>query len=175
MEDAPVSILTKLFTDTRAQLVYFAAGAGGKGGPERTKAVDYEGAVKVFDAVEAVPGNEKPRVILISAIDCRNPDKLDEYPSYYTEEDKERSKKAHQAIGNYYKWKFAADRDLVGRTAFKWTILRPSSLTDEPGTGLVDIGKLHLSPSVSVSHRAMHLIIQLITYMSEGRRCTNTL
>ncbi|KIJ40997.1 hypothetical protein M422DRAFT_48792 [Sphaerobolus stellatus SS14] len=149
LEAAPVSELTKLFTDTRAQLVYFAAGAGGKGGPDRTKAVDYDGAVKVFDAVEAVPGSEKPRVILVSAIDCRNPDKLDQYPAHYNDEDKERSRKAHEAIGTYYKWKFEADKNLVGRSAFKWTILRPSGLTDGPGTGLVEIGRTHIGMTVS--------------------------
>ena len=80
LEDAPVSALTSLFT--HAKIVYFAAGAGGKGGPERTRAVDYEGAVKVFDAVEQMEG-ERPRVILVSALDVRDPDRLDEYPPHY--------------------------------------------------------------------------------------------
>ena len=52
-------------------VVVFSAGAGGKGGPERTKAVDYEGAVKVFDAIEGVEG-AKPRLVLVSAIDVRD-------------------------------------------------------------------------------------------------------
>jgi len=159
LEAASISEVSKLLQDTRADLVYFSAGAGGKGPPERTKAVDYDGAVKVFDAIEAVPGNEKPRLILVSAIDCRNPDKLDQYPAHYNEEDKERSKKAHEAIGRYYKWKFEADKNLVGRKTFKWTILRPSGLTDEPGTGLVEIGRTHISPTVSVSEYAVYFIL----------------
>ena len=69
LEDAPVADFAKAFAGH--DVVVFSAGAGGKGGPERTKAVDYEGAVKVFDAIEAVEG-DKPRLVLVSAIDVRN-------------------------------------------------------------------------------------------------------
>jgi len=143
LEDAPLSALTSLFT--RVNNVYFAAGAGGKGGPERMKTVDYEGAVKVFDAVERVEG-DKPHVILVGALDTRDPDKLDQYPLHYTDADKERSQKIHAAIGTYYKWKYEADKNLVARTAFKWTILRPGTLTDDAGTGKAEIGRTHLTP-----------------------------
>lgn len=64
---------------TGVDVVYFSAGAGGKGGEERTRKVDYEGAVKVFDAIEAVQG-DKPRLILVSAIDIRDPEKV---PAHY--------------------------------------------------------------------------------------------
>jgi hypothetical protein len=89
----------------------FAAGAGGKGGPERTKKVDYEGALKgastssrialsysfqmmemmlinlhdhslVFEAIKIASVN---RFLLISAVDCR--DRSQPPPSYYDEED----------------------------------------------------------------------------------------
>lgn len=59
--------------------MYFSAGAGGQGGEERTKKVDYEGAVKTFDAIEGVEG-PKPRLILVSAIDVRDPEKI---PAHY--------------------------------------------------------------------------------------------
>ncbi|KAF8574424.1 NAD(P)-binding protein [Ramaria rubella] len=157
LEDTPVSALTTLFT--RKQLVYFAAGAGGKGGAERTRAVDYEGAVKVFDAVEGVQG-DKPRVILVSAIDTRNPDKLEEYPAHYNEQDKEHSRKNHKLIGTYFKWKYEADKNLVARTTFHWTILRPGALTDSSGTGLVEIGRTHLTnpvPRDDVAATLFHL------------------
>ena len=77
LEDAPVEDFTKVFSG--AKVVVFSAGAGGKGGPERTKQVDYDGALKVFDAIENVVG-AKPRLIHLSAVDVRNPDK---YPSHY--------------------------------------------------------------------------------------------
>jgi hypothetical protein len=44
-------------------------------------------------------------------------------------------------IGTYAQAKLDADVDLVKRTAFDWFILRPGSLTDEPGTGKVVLGK----------------------------------
>lgn len=77
LEDAPASDFSKFFKNF--DLVYFAAGASGKGGEERTKKVDYEGAVKIFDAIEGVDG-PKPRLILVSAIDIRNPEKT---PAHY--------------------------------------------------------------------------------------------
>lgn len=45
LEESTTDQLAKVFEGARA--VLFTAGAGGKGGEERTKAVDYEGAVKV--------------------------------------------------------------------------------------------------------------------------------
>lgn len=77
LEDSPVSDFTKAFTGQ--DVVYFSAGAGARGGEERTKKVDYEGALKVFDAIEAVDG-PKPRLILVSAVDIRDPEKI---PAHY--------------------------------------------------------------------------------------------
>ena len=53
-------------------------------------------------------------------------------------------------IGEYMQAKYEADKDLVERTAFKWTILRPGYLTNEPGTGKAMIGKTPLAPLISV-------------------------
>ncbi|KAF9461358.1 hypothetical protein BDZ94DRAFT_1310628 [Collybia nuda] len=143
LEDAPVSAFSAAFEGQ--DVVYFSAGAGGKGGPERTKAVDYEGAVKVFDAIEGVSG-PKPRLILVSAIDVRNPERI---PSYYDEKDLAVSARMRAAMDAYMHWKYEADKNLANRTAFKWTILRPSTLTDGPGTDRATIGKAHLGAPVS--------------------------
>ena len=77
LEDDSAQDFAQIFKDH--DVVYFSAGAGGKGGAERTKAVDYLGALKVFDAVELVDG-PKPRVILVSAIDVRDESKI---PDHY--------------------------------------------------------------------------------------------
>jgi hypothetical protein len=77
LEDVSVPDLSKAFAGY--DVVYFSAGAGGKGGEERTKKVDYEGAVKVFDAIEGTSG-VKPRLILVSALDIRDPEKI---PAHY--------------------------------------------------------------------------------------------
>ena len=77
LADAPVGDFTAVFTGT--DVVYFSAGAGDAGGEELTKKIDYEGAVKVFDALEGVQG-AKPLLILVSAIDVRDPEKI---PAHY--------------------------------------------------------------------------------------------
>ncbi len=79
IEDDSQSAFTQAFKDAAADVVVWSAGAGGKGGAERTEKVDYEGAVKVFDAIEAING-KVPRLLLVSAIDVRNPDKI---PAHY--------------------------------------------------------------------------------------------
>src|ERR1700733_11548722 len=80
LEDDPVTDFTNLFENTKADIVYFSAGAGGKGGEERTKKVDFEGAVKIFDAIEGVNATKKPFFILVSGVDIRNPDII---PAHY--------------------------------------------------------------------------------------------
>jgi len=143
LEDDSVAEFSKVFEG--ADVVVFSAGAGGKGGPERTKKVDYEGAVKIFDAVENVKG-DKPRLILVSAIDIRDPNKI---PAHYNDLDRERSEKMRAAIPAYVHWKYEADKNLVARTAFKWTILRPGGLTHEPGKGTASIGRTHITEPIS--------------------------
>ncbi|KAJ3560118.1 hypothetical protein NP233_g11043 [Leucocoprinus birnbaumii] len=143
LELSPVSEFTSAFQGQ--DVVVFSAGAGGKGGEERTKKVDYEGALKVFDAVEAVDG-ERPRLLLVSAVDIRDEEKI---PEHYNDQDKAMSERIRKVIPVYMKWKYEADKNLSKRTAFKWTILRPGGLTNEPGTGKASIGRTHLSPQIS--------------------------
>jgi len=79
LEVSSVPDLVKAFTGQ--DVIVFSAGAGGKGGEERTKKVDYEGAVKVFDAIEGMDGETKPRLILVSALHVlKDPSKL---PKHY--------------------------------------------------------------------------------------------
>lgn len=77
LEDSPASEFSALFQNH--DLVYFTAGAGGKGGAERTRKVDYEGAVKVFDGIDGVKG-AKPKLVMLSAIDVRD---LNKTPAHY--------------------------------------------------------------------------------------------
>lgn len=88
IEESTPQDFTKAFTDAKADVVYFTAGAGGKaaapGGDagERAKKVDWEGAVKVFDAIEGV-GEEKsarPRLVVVSGVDVRRDDLI---PAHY--------------------------------------------------------------------------------------------
>ncbi|KAL9710495.1 hypothetical protein Ac2012v2_006029 [Leucoagaricus gongylophorus] len=145
LEVSPLPDFVKAFAGQ--DVIVFSAGAGGKGGEERTKKVDYEGAVKVFNAIEGVNGETKPRLILVSAVQVlRDPSKL---PEHYTDEDKAQSEKIHNHLRSYFKWKCEADKDLAQRTAFKWTILRPGELSNASGIGKASIGRTHLSPAIS--------------------------
>jgi nucleoside-diphosphate-sugar epimerase len=84
LESASVTDLTHLLKSNSADAVLFAAGAGGKGDPGRTRKVDYEGAVKVYDAMES--GNVK-RLVVVGAVDIR--DRSKGYPEWYNEDDSE--------------------------------------------------------------------------------------
>ncbi|KAF8748176.1 NAD(P)H-binding [Rhizoctonia solani] len=137
LEDAPASDFTTLFTNLKTDVVYFSAGAGGKGGEERTKAVDYNGALKIFDAIDGVNG-KKPRLVLVSGLDVGNEDR---FPEHYTEADKKAITASRKAIPAWYKWKYEAEKVLVKRNSFEWIILRPGTLNDNPGTGTADIGE----------------------------------
>ena len=79
-----------------------SAGAGGKGETERTRAVDYEGAVKVFDVVECA-GAEATRY---SRERGRHPESRHDrdVPSALQRSDKESSRRARHALKTYYKW-----------------------------------------------------------------------
>jgi len=143
LEHSPISAFTDAFSG--ADSVVFAAGAGGKGGPDRTRTVDYEGALKVFDALEALPG-KKPHLLLVSSADVRDPDQI---PPHWNEADLAASARGRQALSDYFHWKYQADKNLVLRTAFPWTILRPTGLTDGPGTGRADIGRTHVTALIS--------------------------
>ncbi|TFK96129.1 hypothetical protein BDV98DRAFT_576645 [Pterulicium gracile] len=65
------------------------------------------------------------------------------------EEDIQMSKAGRAAIGTYFKYKYLADLDLVQRTAFKWTIIRPRWYNAKAGTGKASIGRTLLKPDIS--------------------------
>lgn len=139
LEEASVEQLSQVFQG--CQGVLFAAGAGGKGGQERTVKVDQEGAIKVFDAIDHLT-DAKPKLILVGALDTRDLDKPP--PGHYTVEDLQDSKKAHDAVGAYYEAKLAATRNLHTRTSFPWIELRPGHLRDDAPTGKVSLGTTHM-------------------------------
>ncbi|KAF8751705.1 NAD(P)H-binding [Rhizoctonia solani] len=156
LEDAQASDFTTLFTNLKTDVVYFSAGAGGKGGEERTKAVDYNGALKIFDAIDGVNG-KKPRLVLVSGLDVGNEDR---FPEHYTEADKKAITASRKAIPAWYKWKYEAEKVLVKRNSFEWIILRPGTLNDNPGTGTADIGRANLTETISredVAKALLHL------------------
>lgn len=85
LEEASVQSLSDLFKKHDPHVIFFVAGAGGKGGPERTQKVDRDGAIKVFDAVEQGGLKDFRRLLLCSAVDSRDTDKTN--PDWYGPEE----------------------------------------------------------------------------------------
>ncbi|NHF71590.1 SDR family oxidoreductase [Paracoccus xiamenensis] len=105
---------------TGCDTVVFSAGAGGKGGPEMTRAVDGDGLEK---AVSAAKGAGIRRFLLVSVF----PDALRGQPA------------PNDRFELYMQVKRKADVHLAD-SGLDWVILRPGTLTDQPGTGKVRAG-----------------------------------
>lgn len=99
--------------------VVFSAGAHGTG-MDKTTAIDGAGLVK---AAAAAASAGVPRFVLVSA---------------FPEAGRGRAEPA-EGFEHYMRVKKAADAHLVA-TDLDWVILRPGTLTDEPGTGRVAAG-----------------------------------
>ncbi|MGC0865343.1 SDR family oxidoreductase [Pantoea agglomerans] len=102
-----------------SDIVVFTAGAGGKGGPEMTNAVDGEG---LKTAVDAALQAGVSRFLLVSA-----------FP------EASRGQPVSDTFENYMRVKKMADVALA-QSDLDWVILRPGTLRDDPGTGLVRAG-----------------------------------
>ena len=100
-----------------ADAVVFAAGAGPGSGAERKRTVDYAGAVKLIDGAKA---NGVSRYLIVSAIGANRPERWSD------------------EMRPYYEAKAEADA-AVERSGLDHTIVRPGFLTDDDGTGLVEI------------------------------------
>lgn len=146
IEDSSVQDMAATIKSTSASAVIWSAGAGA-GNPDRTRAVDRDGAIRCMDAA-ALAGVK--RFVLVSAVDVRDREAKAE-PEWYDDGDRERSEGMWSAIGHYMEAKLAADRSLVsenGRRGLEYTIVRPGRLSEEAGVGKVDAGKVHLAPSI---------------------------
>ncbi|WP_285244883.1 NAD(P)H-binding protein [Pseudarthrobacter sp. fls2-241-R2A-127] len=98
--------------------VVWSAGAGG-GSPERTYAVDRDAAIRSMDAA-AQAGVD--RYVMVSYFGAGMDHGVPESNSFFA----------------YAEAKAAADEYLRG-TNLAWTILGPGALTDNPGTGRIDV------------------------------------
>ena len=99
-----------------ADAVVFAAGAGPGSGPERKRTVDLGGAVKLIEAAKA---NGIRRYLIVSSIGAHDP------------------AAGPEQMRPYLEAKAEADA-AVAESGLDYTIVRPGSLTDDPGTGKVD-------------------------------------
>jgi uncharacterized protein YbjT (DUF2867 family) len=102
-----------------ADAVVFAAGAGPGSGPARKLTVDYGGAVAL---IEAAQQHEIKRYLMVSAIGANHPERWSD------------------RMKPYYEAKADADKALA-ESGLEYTIVRPGGLTDDPGTGKVQVAE----------------------------------
>ena len=100
--------------------VVFAAGAGPGSGPGRKRTVDYGGAVKLVDGALA---KGIRRYVQVSSISSNRPESWSEQMRPYQEAKSEADK-------------------VLRESGLDYTIIRPGGLTDDPGTGKVEVGEL---------------------------------
>ncbi|HEX8647627.1 MAG TPA: SDR family oxidoreductase [Thermoleophilaceae bacterium] len=101
-----------------ADAVVFAAGAGPGSGPERKETMDYGGAVKLIAAAKQTGA---ARYLMISSLGAD--------PGAEGE-----------GFAVYLRAKGRADAELAA-SGLDFTIVRPGRLTDEPGTGRVELAE----------------------------------
>ena len=99
--------------------VVFAAGAGPGSGPARKRTVDYGGAVKLAEGC-IVKGIR--RYVMVSSIGSNRPETWSDQMRPYQEA------------------KAEADKFVI-EAGLDYTIIRPGGLTDDPGTGKVQIAE----------------------------------
>jgi nucleoside-diphosphate-sugar epimerase len=141
VEDSSVAELTSMLKKISPDVIIWSAGAGGSTTSERTRKVDYEAAVKSFDAAAAAGVK---RYIMVSAADTRDRENKP-VPTWYGEADKQASDMYWSVIGDYAQAKLDADRDLVTRNkerGLHYSIARPTWYGDVEGSGKIAIGKV---------------------------------
>ena len=99
--------------------VVFAAGAGPGSGSARKETMDYGGAVKLIAAAKLA---EVPRYVIVSSMGA-NADEAGE-----------------DTFSVYQRAKGRAD-DAVRASGLDATVIRPGGLTNDPGTGRVNLGE----------------------------------
>jgi uncharacterized protein YbjT (DUF2867 family) len=133
-----------------ADAVVFAAGAGPGSGAARKETVDRDAAILLADAAEAA---KVSRYVMISstgadanATDVRDP-----------------------VFTAYLRAKGAADDNVRARAAFDSTIVRPGHLTNDPGTGRVEIADRTLRGNIPREDVAAVLLAVLDTPGTAGQ------
>ena len=98
--------------------VIFSAGSGGNTDSDMTLRIDLDGAVKTMEAAAAAGIK---RFVIVSALQAHNREFW------------------HPDLIPYYVAKHYADRELI-RSGLDYTIVRPGLLTNNGGTGKVNVG-----------------------------------
>ena len=147
--DVLVSSIENVKTQAQAQAiidstsptyVVWSAGAGGKGGPERTLAIDRDACIAFIRAAAATLTVSK--FLMVSYVGSRR-----SQASWWSDTEWTATQEANNGVlKNYYPAKLAADECLLSvasqcQSKFAGISLRPGTLTDEGGQGKIALGK----------------------------------
>ncbi|KAL2834306.1 hypothetical protein BDW59DRAFT_46008 [Aspergillus cavernicola] len=139
----------KILDATDPDYVVWSAGAGGKGGPSRTNAIDANAAKHFISASFA--HSRVSKFLLVSWVGSRRTK-----PTWFTDKDWESSRNVFtNVLPAYAKAKLEADEYLTAHAAVRAKqvasdakraplqaiCLRPGTLSDEPAVGKVKLGK----------------------------------
>jgi nucleoside-diphosphate-sugar epimerase len=133
-----------------ADAVVFAAGAGPGSGADRKDTVDRAAAVLLAEAAQQAGVR---RYVLISSMGV----------------DKTGDPDMDATFAAYLVAKKAAE-EAVKVFALDWTILRPGSLTDDPGTGLIRLGPPPVHPGAIPREDVAAVIVELLVQEGSIRR-----
>ena len=119
--------------------VIFAAGSGGKGGDEKTIAIDQDGAIKMIDAAKKA---KVKKFVMLSSLGADDPSQNEKLEVYLG---------AKQKADEYLR-----------ESGLEYTILRPGALTDDMGLAKVKLAeKLNEFGEISRDDVAFLLVMSL--------------
>ncbi|KAL8720915.1 MAG: hypothetical protein Q9225_002301 [Loekoesia sp. 1 TL-2023] len=139
----------KIISQTKPNYVVWSAGAGGKGGPSRTEAIDRDSCMHF---IRASAGKvDITGFLLISYLGSRR-----NKPPWWTDEEWAATQEVNNGVlKQYYPAKLAADECLIAASSWmkhlQAIVLRPGLLTDDEGVGKVSLGKTRARGGVSRS------------------------
>ncbi|CAK7198685.1 hypothetical protein SEUCBS139899_001349 [Sporothrix eucalyptigena] len=130
-----------LLDQVRPDYVVWSAGAGGRGGPSRTLAIDRDAATHIIDAAAA--SSFVTRFLMVSYVSSRRTK-----PTWWDDANWANAEHVNNTVlPTYYQAKIAADEALYRASVrrnktspFAGINLRPGTLTDEPA-GPVELGR----------------------------------
>ncbi|KAL8761286.1 MAG: hypothetical protein Q9184_002581 [Pyrenodesmia sp. 2 TL-2023] len=136
-----------IIDQSKASCIVWSAGAGGKGGPERTQAIDRDSCIHFIKA--AASTSSVTKFLLVSYLGSRR----NKAPWWSDEEWTATEAVNNEVLKDYYPAKLAADESLTaaaGRSKhLQAIILRPGSLTDAEAVGKVSLGRTKARGSIS--------------------------
>jgi len=121
VEEASVSQFAEALSG--ADFIIWAAGAGGKGGPQRTYNIDCDAAIRSMQASRQVVGLH--RYVMVSYLgSSKAPQLSKDHPLYH-----------------YGQAKHQADEYLKNVVGLKYTIVSPGLLSNHEATGMIDVNE----------------------------------